>query len=85
MKPKTIRRPKAKMEDLTSKDLRLLTLAYGLPDDQFMCFGKSYFPLQSLGLISDECQITYMGRRFIWEQSQEIKKKKVENDNSTAH
>lgn len=79
------RRPKTRIEDLTAKDIKLLTMAYGLPDDQFMCFGKSYYPLQSLGLVSDDNQITFVGRQYVWEKSQILKKKKVSDDNSTTH
>lgn len=74
---KVVRRPKAKIEDLSPKDLRLLSLAYGLPDESFLCFGKNFYRLQELGLISDENQITFMGRMFVWQLSQELKSKKV--------
>ena len=74
---KVKRRPKAKLEDLTEKDLTLLRLSYSLEDDQFICFGKSYFPLKSLGLISEDNQITYVGRQFVWEKAQELKAAKV--------
>lgn len=75
---KTKRRTKAKIENLTIKDITLLSIAYGLPDESFLCFGQSYFPLLELGLVSDESKITFMGRKYIWHLSQIEKAKKRE-------
>lgn len=70
------RRPKPRLEDRTQTDLHLLGKAYGLNDEQFMCFGTSGFRLEALGLIS-EGKITYSGRVFLWELSRNEKAKKV--------
>lgn len=70
------KRQKPRIEDLTPKDLWLLGKAYGLNDEQFLCFGSSYFRLEALGLISDEAKITYAGRVFLWELSRAEKAKK---------
>jgi hypothetical protein len=61
------------VEDLDYTDLELLAKAYTLQDDEFLCMGVRAYKLVALGLMSDENQITYEGRRFIWNWQQERK------------
>lgn len=69
-----------KLEDLDMTDLELLAKAYSLDDQSFICLGTRGYKLIQLGLMSDELQITYEGRRYMWALQQEIKaKKKSEN------
>ncbi len=75
---RTIRRPRPTLEDLTGKDIHLLTKAYSLPDDQFLTFGNSYHKLEELGLIDDENKITLMGRKLIWSLSEKAKTKRTQ-------
>jgi hypothetical protein len=65
-----------KLEDLDMRDLELLAQAYALPDDHFLCLGTRGYKLIQLGLMSEELQITYAGRRYMWALQQEIKAKK---------
>jgi hypothetical protein len=65
-----------KLEDLDYTDLELLAKAYSLDDQSFICLGLRGYKLIALGLMSDELQITYEGRRYMWALQQEIKAKK---------
>jgi hypothetical protein len=64
------KRPKPTLKDVTHDDIRLLARAHSLPTDAFMTYGRSYFRLESLGLIGDDCKITLAGRMFLWRFSQ---------------
>jgi hypothetical protein len=61
------KRQKARLTDLTTKDLHLLALASSVPDESFVSFSSSFFRLAELGLITDEAQITYSGRMYLYE------------------
>lgn len=74
------RRRKYTFNDLRRRDLELLGKAYGLNDEEFLCFGHSFYVLNSLGLISDEAQITHYGRQFLWELSRDEQAKKVKDE-----
>lgn len=65
-----------KMEDIDYRDLELLAKAYSLDDQSFLCLGTRGYKLIQLGLMSDELQITYAGRRYMWALQQEMKAKK---------
>lgn len=67
-----------KLEDLDSRDLELLAKAYSLDDQSFICLGSRGYKLIQLGLMSDELQITYEGRKFMWNLHLEMKSKKPE-------
>jgi len=78
-KPQVVIKKKPKvytMEDIDYRDLELLAKAYSLPDDHFICLGTRGYKLIQLGLMSDELQITYAGRRYMWALQQEVKAKK---------
>lgn len=54
-----------KVSDLRQSDLNLLATAYALPEDTFLCFGRSYSILKDLDLITEECKISWYGRKLI--------------------
>lgn len=56
---------KYKYEDLKSRDIDLLATAYALPEESFLCFGKSYPILRNLDLITDENKISWYGKKLI--------------------
>lgn len=69
------------MADLDMRDIELLAKAYSLDDQSFICLGMRGYKLIQLGLMSDELQITYEGRRYMWALQQEVRsKKKAPND-----
>lgn len=62
---KTKLRKRFKVTDLKPRDLDLLSIAYALPEDTFLCFGKSYSVLRALDLITEENKISWYGRKLI--------------------
>lgn len=65
MKTKIRRSRNYKVTDLRQSDLDLLYTAYALPEDVSLCFGQSYFILKSLDLITEECKISWYGKKLI--------------------
>ena len=64
MKKTKIRR-RFKVTDMRQDDLDLLAQAYALPEESFLCFGKSYAVLKALDLITEECKISWYGKKLI--------------------
>ena len=54
-----------KVTDLKPIDLHLLGIANSLPEDVSLCFGHSYGRLKSLDLITEECKISWYGKKLI--------------------
>lgn len=65
MKTKFKIKKRFKVTDLKSNDLNLLHQAYALPEEFSLCFGKSYGVLRALDLITDECKISWYGRKLV--------------------
>lgn len=65
MKKKFKVRKKWKVSDIHPDDLLLLGKASGLVEKEFLTFGKSYDKLRSLDLITDECQLSWYGKKFL--------------------
>lgn len=63
--PKVKIRKRFKVTDLRQSDMDLLATAYALPEDVSLCFGRSYFILKDLDLITEECKISWYGRKLI--------------------
>lgn len=59
-------RKRPTLKDITKDDIRLMTKAYGMPEDHWMCFGRCYSKLESLGLVYEN-RLTLTGKRFLYE------------------
>lgn len=57
-----ILRKKWKLDDLTNRDVELLSMAASLTDKTFFCFGKCYFKLFDLCLVDEDTFVTQFGR-----------------------
>lgn len=50
-----------RLEEVTFKDLQLLSQAAALQEGYFLCFGLSWYKLHGLNLIDDDSQVTNDG------------------------
>jgi hypothetical protein len=66
MTPQVIkRRKKWKLDDLTPRDMDLLSTAAHLPEKTWFCFGISFYKLFDLKLVDEETMPTFYGRELV--------------------
>jgi hypothetical protein len=55
-------RKKWKLDDLTHRDVELLSMAASMKEKTFFCFGKAWYKLFDLNLVDEDTFVTSFGR-----------------------